>query len=185
MQQLPVGHRIGNVIKRVIAPLTWLYSWWFTFRSKNAVHFVMPDGFAVFFLLIAPSFVFPQFYFEHPLIFIGAIVLSPLALLSLLRIKDGKVIHLRLVLGVPYWVTRAPESSQFDLYEAWEDDRPSGVSFSLPPKNDKYLHLGSANTAYPLFTAIGAELKLQGWHADARNIGALTKPSFNATVQMQ
>ena len=164
MNQPPIGHRIGALIAIPFRPVKKLFCWWFSFTTRGgATYFVMPDGYAIFGLLLMPSFFFPGIYIEYFWLVLVGILISPFLMLSLLRIQKGKVMHVNLFLFLPYWVKRVPEHSIFELYEAWGDPAPSGVAFTLPPNPDAYLHIGTTTTAKALEQAVGAVLRSQGW----------------------
>ncbi len=114
-------------------------------------------------VLFAPITLYPPILFRYPLQLFAAALIAPLACLSLLRVRGGEVAHVKLFFFLPYWLTKVPLGSNFELYEAWGDDRPSGVAFSLPPKSGEYLHLGTWSNAEELHVSVGTALKEQGW----------------------
>ena len=175
MNPSPIGHRIGAVIAIPFKPLQKLFCWWFSFKSPfGSTYFVTPDGYAIFGLLMLPGFFFPGIFFEHIWLTIAGVLASPFFMLSLLRIREGKVVHFNLFLFAPYWVKRVPKDSKFELYEAWGDPAPTGVAFTLPPKADAYLHIGTTPTAKALEQAIGTVLQQQGWTQDPKWLCALS-----------
>ena len=46
-----------------------------------------------------------------------------------------------------------PLDTRFEIYEAWEDEYPSGVSFDVP--NVGYLHLGTSKDYASLYQTFG------------------------------
>jgi hypothetical protein len=131
----------------------------------------MPDHGGAFLLIVLAAHLMVIFNSMVPSFLMGfavlcvALVVLPFTLLSLVRIRNGEVLELKLFLFIPYWLTRVPPGSEFDLYEAWEDPAPTGVAFTFNKPNDKYLHLGTSGNATALLHTIGEILIEQGWGA--------------------
>ena len=182
MAKTPLGQQVGRALSRLFGPVRYLYSWWKPVELDGGTsYFIMPEGIAIFIVALAPGYVLPAVYFFNLTYTISALLVSPVIFLSVLRVKEGRVSHTRLLLFLPYWITRIPGNSEFELYEAWGDSAPSGVAFTFPDKAGEYLHLGTLSTASDLEKAIGSTLKKQGWVQSPRNRLALQRPSAGET----
>lgn len=163
-EKIPVGHRIGKAIGFVLRPVTWPYGLWWQFRRRDGTtFFVMPDTFALLLVMVATGTFFPPLLWRYMWAVPAVVFIAPFMMLSVLRIRRGEVTHFKTFLLVPYWRSRVPAGSQFDLYDAWEDPAPSGVAFTLPPCAGEYLHLGTPGNAQALYQAVFEALKTQGW----------------------
>ncbi|HEY8102344.1 MAG TPA: hypothetical protein VIF82_16520 [Burkholderiaceae bacterium] len=176
MKQSRFGIRLGRALGRIFRPITILFGWWRQFNVAGATYFVMPDSMAIFMVLLAPVTIFPWIYLQSIQVTIFAILISPFALLSVTKIKNDGVVHIRFLFFVPYWFTRIPRGSRFELYEAWEDPAPSGVAFELPHKSGEYLYLGTATTAVNLAAAMSTALISHGWDVPLYEQTVITRP---------
>lgn len=152
---------IRRAIAFVFKPLTASHNWWFGFRLwTGTVYAVCPDTMVILFVLYAPAFIVAPLslaFWPHVLAFALA---GPFAFWQVLRIRNGVVVRVRTLLGIPYWFTPVMHGSRFEVFQAWEDDRPSSVAFCL---GDTEVHFGSSGTAYAIHSAISSELEDQGW----------------------
>ena len=152
---------IRRVIAFIFKPITAPHDWWFGFKLwTGTAYAVCPDSTAIFFLLYAPLFVVAPVYFKFWPYVLAFAIAGPFAFWQVLRIRNGAVVRLNLLLGIPYWFTPVMQGSRFERFRAWEDDRPSGVAFCL---GDTEVHFGSSRTADAIYWAVSAELEEQGW----------------------
>jgi hypothetical protein len=165
-----------RILARIGAQLARPFCWWLRVTlGKEANIFLMPDSTSIVFVFWGVGFLTPwliDLAFRSVILSLCAVFALPFVLLSALVINKRGIIYLKLIGPVPYWFSHIPKSTQFELYESWEDASPTGVAFQL--SGDKYLHLGTSATAHALFTSIGANLERIGWRKD--QFGDLASP---------
>jgi hypothetical protein len=151
-------------------PLVLLFCWWMPLklaRIHNAV--LLPDSMAVLFVVVGGISLVP--FFGLKLSYIPACIVvflfSPLVLLNLVHVRGPEVFVYRLIAFLPYWRHRIPVDAKFDFFEAWEDPAPTGVAFEADSYKNDPLHLGTAESAEPLFLYLGGLLESQGWQKES------------------
>lgn len=164
------GPLIGRAITMLLRPLVLLYGWWVGFRLwTGTVYVVAPDTIAIFFMVVAPLYVVPVLLFSVWQAVLLGLLVAPLAFLSVLRIRNGRVVRVRFLLCIPYWVTFILPRSTFDLEESWDDPGPTGVVFRY---GEDEVSFGSSRSAHALCSAISSVLEEQKWR-----MGPLTSSS--------
>lgn len=97
---------IGRAIGLLLRPLVALYGWWFGFRLwTGTVYVVAPDNIAVMVLFLGGLYIIPWAVFTFWQTTLVALAVAPLVCLSALRIANGQVVRIRLLLCIPYWFT--------------------------------------------------------------------------------
>ncbi len=145
-------------------PLMRLFCWWTPLSVgplRNAA--LLPDSMAIFLSIGGGVWVLPYFGWVYASVYCVAVLLSPVALLNLVLVRESEVFVFRLVAFVPYWRHRIPADAKFDLYEAWEDPAPTGVAFEAKSYGADPLHLGTSRSAEALFSYLGGLLENAGW----------------------
>lgn len=150
---------IGRAIGLLLRPLVALYGWWFGFRLwTGTVYVVAPDNIAVMVLFLGGLYIIPWAVFTFWQTTLVALAVAPLVCLSALRIANGQVVRIRLLLCIPYWFTPVPNRSYFDLEQSWDDPAPTGVAFG---EGDDAISFGSSRSAHALYSAVSDVLQEQ------------------------
>ena len=168
MNKTQIRNHVRTIFSYAFRPFIQLFNWWTKFSLPNGTtFFVLPDSTAIFMIVLTPIYLFALL--PSPIYFV-ALFIAPL-FLSLVMINKGRVLIIKMFICIPYWFTRIPKDSEFEIYESFGATVAEGVAFTLTTKQD-YLHLGTVKTAYALEKALGETLKNQGWYCN--NIGILT-----------
>ena len=154
---------------RVWRPVLRLYSWWWALRpTQDRQVFVLSDSTCVFIvMLVAFGYLpFAALWIEHVLAALLAFLIAPLLFTVRLVICAKGIRCYHSFLFIPFLRIRIPPGASFDLFQAWEETEPTGVSFEAPGLSDSCVDLGTSLSAPELFEKIGAALTRFGWSRD-------------------
>jgi len=146
---------------RGLRPLISLFCWWWPFGYRKNAIVLLPDSTAIFMVAFGGLSLLPYLSWNFFWLYCLTLLVSPFVFLAALLIQESEVKVVRLFGPMPYWIHKIPAEAKFDLYEAWEDPAPSGVSFGSSAANT--LHLGTTASAEPLYRYIGEILEKAGW----------------------
>ena len=148
-----------------LRPLSSLLCWWHPFRYRETVIVLLPDSMAIFMIAFGGLWLLPYAGWNSVWIYCLALLVSPFWLLAAVLIDGAQVKVVRLFGPVPYWIHKISDEAKFDLYQGWEDTRPTGVSFGVSASDS--LHLGTARSAEALYRHVGEVLERAGWRQTA------------------
>ncbi|HEY9110134.1 MAG TPA: hypothetical protein VIN58_25930 [Roseateles sp.] len=154
---------IFKLFSWLCSPILIWFGWCLTLRlSSMRTVVLVPDGTNALFVLMAGIY-FPIIAVKYLYFYIAAIAASAVLFLKAVSVSEDGIYVFRLFALVPYWRHRIPQTARFDLYEAWEDLKPTGLSFELAPYGGNPLHLGTSRSAEKLFAEVGGLLEAEGW----------------------
>lgn len=150
---------------RGLRPVASLFCWWRPFCYRQIAGVLLPDTMTIF--TVAFGGLALLFYVGWNFVWIYCLMLlvSPFVFLATLLIQGPDVKVVRFIGPLPYWIHAIPAEAKFDLYEAWEDPAPTGVSFAVGATDT--LHLGTIASAESLYRHVGEILEKAGWRQTA------------------
>ncbi|MDX1958223.1 MAG: hypothetical protein SFU98_06600 [Leptospiraceae bacterium] len=140
----------------LISVISYFYSWWIGIKLNNYTLIIfIPDNSAILCIIVflavfiqAIPLVIIKILLEYFYISIPAIIFLPSVLFTItIYVSNYRILYIKQFCFFPYWIHRVPNDAELILYEAWEDERPTGVAFKSDTYEDGFLHFGTERSA--------------------------------------